>query len=717
MAYKELTMKLYRPKLGVGAKTLGALSVIFWVPMTVLVGLLFYLFQDVMQEELTSHIKASLKGASSVYEERATAVKGLMMQAREDEKTRNAFQDKNSDELQTTLLNLAKKHSFLNIIVAVDEHQRIIGRRNNRLGDVASLGDLVPKALISGDIVLSTELVSKEFLNKEDEELANHIKDVGMVQFVVAPIKKGDKVLGALIGGMLLTGDPWLGNNVHSRFDVDLALFAGKTPETFSLHAAASLPRTNWVIGQDFPKEIKHEVALGKPYYGPLFIFNKDTTVAYEPIKDSRNSIIGALGVSKDAENINSLVLTTIGTAVVVTAVLGLCIAGVLVFFVHSDITRPMKFMVEAMDRFGAGEMDVMLDLKTGDEFEKLSEGFNVMATGIRKREERFKKHNEVAKLFMSTLDLDELLDKTLQIVVGITESQLGIVYLWEKQGDCLTPHAQYGTQTGLASLKIGEGYPGRAAKELKTLLLNTPESAESSASLEMGFAQSSPKEVAYIPLSYQGNILGVLVLGSVENYNEDIIQLFDFLADQISIALDNAIMHQRVQELSITDGLTGLYNRRYLNDRLEEEWNRSIRHNQPISMILSDIDNFKSVNDTYGHDKGDDVLRNVSRVFSQSARKEDLVARYGGEEFVIVMFNTDSAGAEQMAERLCTDARNEEYPFMDRGATLSVGVATFPGVEDGTIDDLVKAADQAMYKAKMSGKDKVVVWDEQQQS
>jgi len=716
MANKELTMKLYRPKLGVGAKTLGALSLIFWVPMIALVGILFYLFQNVMQEEMTSHIKASLKGASSVYEERATAVKGFMVQAREDKTIRQAFENRDSAELQTTLLDFGKKHSFLNVLLAVDEHQRIIGRRNNRLGDVANLGDLVSRALISGEITSSTELVSKEFLNKEDEELANRIKDVGLVQFVVTPIKKGDKILGALVGGMLLTGDPWMGNNVHSRFGVDLALFAGKTPESFFLHSTASLPRSSWVIGQIFPEEVKNEIALGKPYYGPLYFFNKDTTVAYEPIKDSRNSIIGALGVSKEAENVNSLVLKTIATGVIITAILGLGIAGILVFFIHNDITRPMKIMVEAMDRFGAGEMDVILDLKTGDEFEKLSDGFNVMANGIRKREERFKKHNKVAKLFMSTLDLDDLLDKTLKLVVGISESQMGIVYLWEKQGECLTPHAQYGTQSGLESLKIGEGYPGRAAKELKTLILNPP-AGEVGTALEMGFAKSSPKQVAYIPLSYQENILGVLVLGSVAEYNEDIIQLFDFLADQISIALDNAIMHQRVQELSITDGLTGLYNRRYLNDRLEEEWNRSVRHNQPISMILSDIDNFKSVNDTYGHDKGDDVLRNVSKVFSKSARKEDLVARYGGEEFVVVMFDTDTEGAEQVAQRICEEARAQEYPFMDRGATLSVGIATFPGVKDGSIDDLVKAADQAMYKAKMSGKDRVVVWKDEDNS
>jgi diguanylate cyclase (GGDEF)-like protein len=227
-----------------------------------------------------------------------------------------------------------------------------------------------------------------------------------------------------------------------------------------------------------------------------------------------------------------------------------------------------------------------------------------------------------------------------------------------------------------------------------------------------MGFMKSVPCEVVYIPLIYQDSVLGVLVLGSAKHYSEDEVQLFDFLADQISMALDNARMHQRIHELSITDGLTSLHNRRYLNTRLDQEWARSQRHGSSIAVLLSDIDNFKSVNDSYGHDRGDEVLRQVAAIFKRNARKEDLVARYGGEEFVVILPNTSMDAARQMAERICADARAEEYPWMeDRGATLSIGVAAFPEAEFNNAEELIQAADQAMYKAKTSGKDKVELY------
>lgn len=712
MKQKELKMKLYRPKIGVGGKTLIALSVIFWVPMMALAGILFYLFQNVIQEEVTGHIKANLKGTIAVYVERVSLIKGLMQEIKEEADIKKAFSEANNTDLQTILLKLGKKHSFIDILFAVDENQRVIGRRNNRVGDIASIGDSISRALVNGEMTHSTELVSREFLSREDNELANQIKDTGIVQIVVSPVISGDRIVGAIVSGLLLSGDTWLGNSVHDRFGVEMALFGGSSAESLFLHAAASLPRSNWVLGQLLPEKLKKEISLGKPYYGPIHQAGIHKTVAYEPIKDSRNRIIGAIGVSKADENVGSLVLYTLATGLGVTAVLGLLIAGILVFFIHSDITRPMNYLIAAMQRFGKGEMDIALELKTGDEFEKLSDGFNKMASGIRKREERFKKQNKVAKLFMSTMDLDELLDQTLKIVIEITDSHMGIIYLWGKDEEQLIPHAQYGTRSILATIPMGEGFPGRAAKELTTLILPPPKDATEEI-LEMGFAQAMPKEVSYIPLAYQGNILGVLVLGSVEKYSEDIIRLFDFLADQISMALDNAMMHQRVQEMSNTDSLTGLYNRRFLNDKLEEEWKKSVRRKQPVSILLSDVDNFKSINDTYGHDKGDEVLRNISTVFNAVARKGDLSARYGGEEFVAVLFDTDIDTAEKIAQKLCAKARAQEYPGMGRKVTLSIGVATLKNVAVGSYEDLIQSADQAMYQAKVSGKDRVVLWRE----
>lgn len=405
-------------------------------------------------------------------------------------------------------------------------------------------------------------------------------------------------------------------------------------------------------------------------------------------------------------------VLSAIAQGIAVTALLGLFIALLSTFFVHHDITRPLAMLTDAMRRFGSGELGTTVVLKTGDQPEELGAGFNAMADGIRRREERFKKHNEVAKLFMSTMDMDQLLDKTLRIVVAVTESQLGILYLWEDEGNCLMPHAQYGTTARLTALVLGEGFPGRAAKDRSRLVVHPTEAAAPEMNVDMGFMHSIPSEVVYIPLVYQEKVLGVLVLGSTRRYREDEELLFDYLADQISIALDNARMHQRIHELSITDGLTGLYNRRFMNTRLEQEWARCQRQKWPLSVLLCDIDNFKAINDNYGHDKGDLVIKEVAEIFRNGTRKEDLVARYGGEEFVAVLVNTDSKEAMQLAQRICDAARERDYPWMERGATLSIGVATFPAVDAKNFEELLQAADQAMYQAKTNGKDRVIAFD-----
>jgi diguanylate cyclase (GGDEF)-like protein len=702
-------MTLYRPKLGVGTKTLLALSLVFWIPTGLLAGLLFYMFQQTMQGQVVDETELHLQGAASTLHQRGELMQGLLGELASRPDVRRAVMDGEAPQLQEMLLKLGTRHNFLSVLAAVDSNQRVISRRNERRGDVLVVGNLLTAALRSGEVQESLELVSRDFLTREEGELSNLVKELGLVQFTVVPVRSGDKTVGALVGGNLLSADPWLGNSVYSQFGAELALFAGNPREPHHLHATTSLPRTLWALGQVLPAPVKKQIDLGKPFSGVLQMAGLEITAAFRPLHDSSDRIIGAIGVSVPAAQTGTIVLTSIGKAIGLTAILGLAIALLSVYFVHNDITKPLTLLTEAMRRFGKGDLATRVELKTGDQLEVLGDGFNAMADGICQREERFKKHNEVSKLFMSTMDMDELLDKTLRIVVSVTESQMGIIYLWEDEGDCLMPHATYGIATKLDPLSLGQGFPGRAAKDRERLVI-TPSKDHPEVSIDMGFMKAIPAEVVYIPLVYQEKVLGVLVLGSTHAYVDDEVNFFDYLADQISIALDNARMHQRIQELSITDGLTGLYNRRFLNSRLEQEWARANRQKLPLSILLSDIDNFKSVNDNYGHDKGDDVIRAVSAVFRDNSRKEDLVARYGGEEFVVVMVNAGREEAQQMAQRICDAARSEDYPWMDRGATLSIGVATLPEIQADSYEELIEAADKAMYQAKMSGKDRVVV-------
>jgi two-component system cell cycle response regulator len=179
-----------------------------------------------------------------------------------------------------------------------------------------------------------------------------------------------------------------------------------------------------------------------------------------------------------------------------------------------------------------------------------------------------------------------------------------------------------------------------------------------------------------------------------------------------VAVSIENAKMYRSMERRAVTDGLTGLTNHRAFQERVGEYVARAQRLGKHLSFIMTDIDKFKSVNDTYGHPVGDKVIECVSAVLQANVRKIDLVARYGGEEFMLVFEEADTQGAVQLAERIRQDmmaqqVQSEKGQF---GATLSLGVATFPedGSEQGT---LIEHADQALYHAKHCGRNRVVAY------
>jgi two-component system cell cycle response regulator len=167
--------------------------------------------------------------------------------------------------------------------------------------------------------------------------------------------------------------------------------------------------------------------------------------------------------------------------------------------------------------------------------------------------------------------------------------------------------------------------------------------------------------------------------------------------------------LNQKLQSLAVTDGLTGLHNHRAFQDYLEEQFQTAMRNKQPLALILMDVDHFKQYNDTYGHQAGDEVLRQVAQILQTNVREGDFVARYGGEEFVVVLPRTDSESAVAVAERLRRAVESAEWQL--RPVTGSFGVASIrPDME--TRQELIEAADQALYQAKKNGRNRVEVWN-----
>ena len=178
-------------------------------------------------------------------------------------------------------------------------------------------------------------------------------------------------------------------------------------------------------------------------------------------------------------------------------------------------------------------------------------------------------------------------------------------------------------------------------------------------------------------------------------------------LQDELKIA------KQRYKEMSITDFLTGIYNRRHFMELFTLEFSRSRRYDFQLSLMIFDIDNFKSINDTYGHSTGDEVLRVLSQMIREEIRQHDVFARYGGEEFVLMLPQTSASGALSVAEKLRQKVAGHGFESMEgRAITISIGVATYPAPEFETSEKLINAADNALYVAKRSGKNKVVFAD-----
>ncbi len=702
-------MKLSRPKVNIGAKTLLAFTLVFWIPVIALTIGLYYSFSSSMFNEELKTVKTNLRGARVIYKERTKVLQSTLKHIANMESVKVMFSEKNKNDIEQVLINIGKENNHVELLMAVDENQRVLGRRNGSDGDIILLGDSLSRALMTGETSYTTELISSDIVAMEDESLASRIKDIGIGQFVIAPVRSDDKMSGAIIAGIVLTGESWLGNSIYEQFGAELALFAGETFESFYLHATTSLPHATWAMGQKMPELLSDKISLGKSYYGAPEIHGERHIVAFEPILDSRHRVIGAIGVSKETHDTSIVVNESISRILMYVAPVALLLALIITFIIYRDITRPVNFIINAMKSFEKGSKDITIDLKTGDEFEQLGQGFNNMVQSVTNREERIKKHYQVAKLLMSTIDISELSDKILNVIMEVTESQLGILYLCDEEAQILRPVVQYGCDSDLPELDINEGLPGHALRDRKCIIARPGESDEGFA-VEMGYTRLRPAEVVYIPLVFKDSNIGSLVIGRISVFTIDEKEQFSYLGNQISVALDNTIVHRRVQELSISDPLTGLYNRRFLTKRLEEEWSRCIRKQEPLSILLGDIDNFKTINDTYGHDRGDEVLKEIGAILDSMVRKEDIAARYGGDEFVIVYSNLGSSDAAIKAEEIRKVFAEIDFPWTDSEITISIGVATYPETIVESTEELIQKADKAMYEAKTAGQNRTVV-------
>lgn len=217
------------------------------------------------------------------------------------------------------------------------------------------------------------------------------------------------------------------------------------------------------------------------------------------------------------------------------------------------------------------------------------------------------------------------------------------------------------------------------------------------------------------LPMQAQGETLGQMYIGSAIKTPMDDRQIATMrnVGEQVSLALANLKLQKALKEQSVKDPLTKLFNRRYLEETLVRETARAQRNGQTVSALIMDIDHFKKVNDTYGHDGGDAVLVAFAALLGTKARKEDIACRLGGEEFVLILPSADMDLARDRAQEICDATRNIKVKFQGStiAITVSIGVAVYP-VQAAQADDLIPFADLALYSAKNTGRNRVVVYD-----
>ena len=253
--------------------------------------------------------------------------------------------------------------------------------------------------------------------------------------------------------------------------------------------------------------------------------------------------------------------------------------------------------------------------------------------------------------------------------------------------------------------LKMGEGIAGTVWRQGKPLVIKD-------VSRDNRFSAKADTKTEYktsslmaVPLVVDGKIIGVMEAINKKKgaFNKFDLEIFQNLSLQAAVAIENAELY----ELAITDGLTHLYIHRYFQQRLDEEMNRSLRYDCDLSVVMIDIDYFKKLNDTYGHQAGDEVLIRTSELIRSNSRSCDIPCRYGGEEFCVILPETDIEGAVLFAEKIREIIELLEVEYKDRMITLtiSVGVASRKTTCTESKGELIRMADEALYKAKEAGR------------
>lgn len=314
----------------------------------------------------------------------------------------------------------------------------------------------------------------------------------------------------------------------------------------------------------------------------------------------------------------------------------------------------------------------------------------------------------KMSEMINSALDINTIKERAIDSAKTLLGAEAASLLLLDGETGHLyfeVAIGEKGEEVKRITLEPGQGIAGWVVENGEPVIINDVSSDKRFYGLVDKQTGFSTKRVVCVPLKLKEEIIGSLqvINGSEGDFLEEDMVILYALANQIAIALENA----KLYEESITDHLTGLYHRKYLEARLEDELTMSKRHKNMFGLAFIDIDHFKKINDTYGHPTGDKVLKEISRLMLNKIRPSDVLSRYGGEEFALILPHSTFDGARDV----CTRVREsvERLDFGGIKTTISAGFIHFDGKDKHcTLSNLVEKADEALYKAKREGRNRV---------
>jgi diguanylate cyclase (GGDEF)-like protein len=322
---------------------------------------------------------------------------------------------------------------------------------------------------------------------------------------------------------------------------------------------------------------------------------------------------------------------------------------------------------------------------------------------------------NAIIAAITSSLDFKEVMQQCVKSLTTVTRAAGAAIYLLNAPKDELSFAAAAGLHEGLTSQADAKSLNQLLdIEKIKASITQFQPNVQEMAHGSLLNGQPQWASLLVLPLQEGEKEVGALALFSAAPhvFDDDERTLFDHVANQLGLAMANAHAHEKVRVQAITDALTGAYNRHYLDDFLNIEVKRCQRYKRPLAMVMLDMDHFKACNEASGHQGGDKALQDAVQLLNLGVRSVDLVARYGGEEFLVVLPETDAEGALEAAERLRRLIEKHRFPCGNLTASLGVAASSYADGDAPSVEEMIRRADKALYKAKQDGRNKTRLWD-----